>query len=898
MASTDWNISTDIYDIVNSVNNVKKRYLPDEDETTLALGVFGFLTDTESKKIQTSTIMTGELGNEMFPLRSKLTKNVLTHAIYNNIHDINAVPAHMTINMGIKIDDLNRYMEYDRFVIDHMCPIFVGKDYEFHFDYDIVIQRSYVGNEDTISQGYIYSAHYDMSEKNNISNITVAYLKQPFVMQLGNYNYLIFQALARQVTIEETIDKIIVDSIIANKTYTFTFENQIADFDVYVTDNGKETRLTPILYGSRTEGIENYCWYLFISDDTIRITFDSKSYIPGLNSDIYIKAKTTLGAGGNFRYKKVDETAQGFYVDISSDRYNYNKITCYMVAVTDSVDGTDRKTKAQLQKLIPKAALSRGSITTETDVENYFNLIDSDYNRLVMQKKVDNQLSRIWYGYFVLKDEEMNVIPSNTIKIQFNTEDERMYLCEDGRYVLPAGTMLLYDSETLTGTIIDESEIPELYTDEYFNERYYYYMTVYNLILNPDPLYAAFYLTITNIDQFFNFSWVNENSVMQFVANRCHFERNLLTDQNEYKFTFNIAQSIPQDYELYVEEEVQEKDPVTGDIIDKTIITNNMKTILVLYKNDGPYRWVEGKLTNFDFSNYISSWEFILETDNGLDNMNNIKILDLHPAGFDASNINYGYFDANTKAVVYILGKFKDGENGRYDLDEIAPGMEGYTVTNIYEVNSGLDFFENFTNVLDTKVLASEDDGYAYSVTGVPVVGLHYMDTEEHATYLIDAIKDKKAYIDYCLILLENSMNVDFKFFNTYGPSLTYSIGDKQETMINHVDLCMKFRVKLKNNSDIYTRDQIIMDIKAYVEDLYNTGDLDVPALITQLMNNYKEKIKYVEFMNYNNFWLGVQHIEKLDVDDPHIVPEFLNIRNRYNIEGDLEPCIDMEIVK
>ena len=77
MASTDWNISTDIYDIVNSVNNVKKRYLPDEDETTLALGVFGFLTDTESKKIQTSTIMTGELGNEMFPLRSKRGKKLL-----------------------------------------------------------------------------------------------------------------------------------------------------------------------------------------------------------------------------------------------------------------------------------------------------------------------------------------------------------------------------------------------------------------------------------------------------------------------------------------------------------------------------------------------------------------------------------------------------------------------------------------------------------------------------------------------------------------------------------------------------------------------------------------------------------------------------------------------------
>ena len=75
--ATDWTINSDIYDIMQSIKNVQKRYIEDEDETTLSLGVFGFIADTEAKKIQTSTILTGQLGNEMFATRAKLTKNVL-----------------------------------------------------------------------------------------------------------------------------------------------------------------------------------------------------------------------------------------------------------------------------------------------------------------------------------------------------------------------------------------------------------------------------------------------------------------------------------------------------------------------------------------------------------------------------------------------------------------------------------------------------------------------------------------------------------------------------------------------------------------------------------------------------------------------------------------------------
>lgn len=887
--TTAWNINTDIYGITDSLNELKKRYIEDEDETTLSLGIFGYVTDTEAKKIQSSVIMTGELGNEMFPTKAKLSKNVLAHAIYCNIEDINAIPSTMTLNIGIKVRDFEKYMQGNRFTFDHSYPIFIG-EYEFHFDYDIIIIRS-----ETINNTYVYSAHYDMSDENRLSDITDPYLKQPFTLKIGNDDFIVFQSLIRQITIEETTDRISKESIIDNKTYTFEFENQIADFDVYVTDNDKTTRLKPIPYGSSVENEQNYCWYLFITDNTIRISFDNKSYIPGLNSEIYIKAYTTLGANSNFNYKKIDEFYDGFYVELQSEKYNYDRIVCYAVPTTDATGGRDRKTTESLQNLIPKAALSRGSITTETDVSNYFNLIDDDTNRLKMQKKVDNQIERLWYSYFLLKDEDNNIIPTNSIDMKINVSDFSTVsvLGDNKRHILPAGTIIRYDAESKIGEIIDESEVPALFSDEYFSSQYYYYMTIYNTILNEDPLYAAFYLTISNKDSFFCFNYVNEEVDMQFIATRCNFQRNLLVDQQIYKFTFSIAQSISADVGLYAIDTVEETDK-EGKIIKNTVITNNMKCILVLYDEDTPYRWVEANLVDYDSNRFKSDWNLELTTDNVMDDRNRLKINNLHVSGSTATN--YGFFDANTKAKLYILAKFSDGEYGRGDLDSIAPGFDGWSLTNVYSVNNGLDFFENFTTVLASRVEVDDNTDNIYSVSKVPVVGLHYMDDMERSDYLIKAIDEKKAYIDYCLKLLENSIGIDFKFFNTYGPSVIYTIGDKKETPIGHVDITLKFRASLKPTADVYTKDELIKEIKSYIENLYGNDDWHAPNMINDIYSKFADRLNYLEFMNYNDFWLGVQHIIMNTPDDPTVVPEFINVRNRYNITGNIEPCIDIEI--
>ena len=886
--TSEWNISADIYDIVGSLDNLKQRYIEDEDETTLALGMFGFLTDTEAKKIQTAVIMTGELGNEMFPQRAKLDKNITTHAMYCNVSDLNAEPAHAIINLAIKQSDLDLYMRDNKFVFDRTCPIYIG-EYEFHLDYDIVLSRT----KPNPKSDWFYSARYDMTNPNHLSNITNPYLKQPYTINFNNHTYVFMQCLVRQVTIETTVDKMITASIIDNKSYTFSFENQLADFDVYVTEPGRETvRLKPLVYGTPVEaGVTDYCWYLYMNDNNIRIGFDPASFLPGLNAEIKIVAQTTLGSEGNFRYKTEDDEA-GFYVDFESSLYNYKKITCYVRCATDATDGTDKKSTEELRNLIPKMAMSRGYITTETDLNNYFNLISNEDNILKLQKKVDNQLNRIWYCYLLMKDEVGNVIPTNTINIKVDTVSGYSVKCDEveGRYVIPAGTVFKYDRSLGYAVPIPESSVPELYSKEYFDQdNIYYYRTLLNIVINCNPLYAAYYMTICNTDGYFEYNYVNPNMFMGFVANTFHFERNLLSKKDEYRFTFNMQQSILEDFGLYVKENDDNGER----------IVNNMKAYLVIYKENEPYRYAEAQLKEYDETEFLSSWEVVMRTDDKFDIDNNIKLLDLYEVGYNT--VNYGYFPDNCRAELFIYGKFDEGSYGRYDADKIIPGLDGYTLINKYTVNEGLQFINNFSKIMNTRVRANTSEDLsiiAYDILGIPMIGEHYAITEDNISYFLNELLIKKAYIDYCLIVLENNMDIDFKFFNTYGFSETYHIGDRDKTPLGDIDITMRFRLKLANSNDLQTKNEIIRYIKEYIEDLNELGDFHVPNLLHDIKCHFGDLIIYIEFMNFNDNRLGVNHIELKEVENIHTVPEFISVRNQWNADmSALEPCIDMEIV-
>ncbi len=889
--SSEWAISTDVYSIVDQLNKLKARYVDDVNETTLSLGIFGFIGDTEAKKIQTSVIMAGELGNEMFPARAKLNKNILAHAIYCNIEGINAVPAILTVNIAVKESDLDTYMENNQFIFQATNGIFI-RDKEFHLDYDVHLRRYLPSNRNT----YVYAASYDMTETNNISHIINSHIAQPIIANFNNERYVFFTVNIHQVSLANISDTLITDSIIDNKSYTFKFQDQLADFDVYIIDGDRKTRLTPLFYGSPIEaGMDRYCWYLYINDNTVRIEFDANSFTPGINSQIQILCRTTLGKEGNFVYSDTEEN--DIYCDFVSVYSKNKKVTCFVRCATPSENGTNRKSIDELKALIPKMAMSRGYITTETDLNNYFNLISTDDNIIQLQKKVDNQLQRVWYAYYLLKDDLENVIPTNTVNMKIDLSDtDVVHPSYDGRYLIPAGTTLLFDRSIGYAVPIPENTIPTPFSPEYFDNsaNKFYYRTIHDILLDTDPIYTSKYLSIVNYNSYFDYYYSNEKAYVGFSTMVNHFERKLLTDPDKYKFTFSIVQSINEDFGL-----------ITIDPDTKEMTGNKIKCFVVIFQNNVPYRYKECTAVSYSYGPGLdfadgTDWEVEFTASGDFDSNNKIELTDLTEIG--TTNSVPGYFVNNCEAYLYIAAELDEVyEDEDHLLYEIVPGLQNYSLLEVYKIEGGMNFYHNFSSMMSNKIVrCSSPDGnnVRYDIYTMPVVGYHYFQNEDKVAYLVNQLVSKKNYIDYCLRLVENNMDIDFKFFNTYGYSETYTIGDHEETSIGNVALSSRWRLKLSQQSDSQTRDQILLYIKAYFENLNRDKEIHIPNLLHDIKEEFNDEIIYIEFMNYNDFRLGINHIELRYIDDPHIVPEFVNVRNDLAKDGiTLKPCIEIEIV-
>lgn len=861
-------MNTDIYDIIDTVNDLQKDMMEDQDEETLSIGLLGYMASVQSMQIQNSIITASELGNEIFPYKAKFEKNIVAHAITQNITNINAQPAIMSIMIGINKTDLEDQFQNDIFRFDRESKIFVNS-IEFHFQYDIVLSRT-LG----INNQYTYSARYDMSLKNPLSKITNPYLKTPFIQTYGGVEYLFIYCDIIQVKLNSVQSKIISSTPIENKVFEFSYAEQLAGFNIKVTENEKTTYLTPVFEGIGVDQtLTDFCYYSFIDLNNIRVTFDSISYVPQMNAVVEAEVWTTLGTEGNFSYSK------NFSAMISSSNYNYKNVPVRIMIGSDSEGGMDKKSIDELRKLIPKEALSRGSLSNTTSLQNYFNMINTDENKLDIYPKTDNQFERSYYAYLVLKDQYNNVIPTNTVDIrlnkdQFQTKDNR-------KYTLLPGTCVYLDKETGIGQVIeDEERISELVVDD--KETFIYALPLM-MIMTDDPLYISYYSTIINYAAYLDFTYINYNAPIQFVAPSITWKRNLIQDRNKYKLNIPFTQNIMADLRL------MEFDSVTNELLQ-----NNIRVFIVIYNKDDsiPYRYAEATLGTYHYKQYYFEYNLELETTDQIDDKNRIKINGVKIPG--TNNTAYGYMTSDVTMKIYICGRFGNGtEYGRYDLDDIVPDLNDYTVCNMFTVNNGISFYNSYTDIITSTashVRYQNNGNYenGYMIKSVPLVRYSYIDDEDCIQNFISELDYKKAYIDNALYILENNFKIDFKLYNTYGPSRIYSLDEEGLQKVSRVNLTLNFRLKLIQSTDSYTVGYIIKDIKDILEDLNDISSLHIPNLITEITTNYRNAIEYFEFLGINDYGPGVQHLYKNNINEVGVVPEFLTVHTNEDLTPDI----------
>lgn len=884
-------INTDIYNMSQVLLDVQKEYFEEETQDTLALGVYGFINAVCSKMMQTSIKVASEMSNEIFPTKARLEKNIITHAITNNITDINAVPANIEILLCLLESDFNELLteqNLDQIVIDKNCKFFIG-EYEYHLDYDMIVSKNILANNVSV-----YTARYHMPTRNILSNVEVPYLASPYVVTDNSDTYIFISCHLRQVEQYTLHNKLITNDNIDNKTYEFEFENQLASFDVYVKEAGSTIHLVPIFEGSNTEGVLNYCWYTYIDSTTIRVKFDSASYMPRINAEIETDIKTTQGEKCNFVFKEdIIATIE------DTDRYKYNSMQIAIRTISDSKDGQDKKSISELRRIFPKEALSRGSLINMADLNNYFNILNSRTNRMLFIEKIHNQFERTFYSYILIKDTMNNIVPTNTIDIMVKESEFDLIINPNNsdlkQYSFKQNSHVGYRKNTSGEWIGELMKDP---TPEELADYEFIYTIPFKATINHSGPLMSYYMTTMDDTYKLIFSYINDNTPLQFICSTVKWTRDIIKDSDKYILTIDLKQNIDVDMNILTEVETE----------DGTVIESSLKVLAIIYDDaDNPYRYMIADLDDYSTDDgYVFTYKFKFNTPDVINEDNCIRIDNTYIPMSEPVE-QYGYFQQNIKVDIYVLNKFKDEDGnpelyGIDDLDKyILPSeLEGYSITNKYSVLNGLTFFDNYSGIISTVVTPeniydeeTEEVVPGFKLSGVPVIRYSYAQNSRNIINFINSIKIRKAYIDEALKIIENQFGIDFKFYNTYGPARIYSVTDNRHSKLNKVNISLNFNLSVKKSSDDYTREYILKHIKDYIENLDRSESIHIPNLISDITRTYINSINYIEFRGFNGYTADYQHLYYPNEDTIDTIPEFVCI----NTLHDGRPDINIKIV-
>jgi hypothetical protein len=159
-----------------------------------------------------------------------------------------------------------------------------------------------------------------------------------------------------------------------------------------------------------------------------------------------------------------------------------------------------------------------------------------------------------------------------------------------------------------------------------------------------------------------------------------------------------------------------------------------------------------------------------------------------------------------------------------------------------------------------------------------------WLDTEEKIQEFFMLVDYRRRYIQQSLYLLEDSFGINFKLYNTYGPSSSWNID--RTSNIDRVNISLIFEIKFATRTEVVLLPEITQVIKDYIEDFNSTDKaIHMPNLITYVKNLYTDSIEYIKFVGLNNYtdslWQSIYQNPKLKDDYfsyTQTVPEFINI--------------------
>lgn len=537
------------------IENIAPNYFKMDNINNYRVGIFGYINEVMSTSMMDITNAINIARREFYPTTALYMQSFYKMAALQRValptttaaiaKAILVVPQNDIIENSTLMDD-----GVYKCVIDRTA-IINAEDKPFMLDYSIIILSKRKNGV------WTHTIHYDTTYINEVANSKSSkYIANKIVNNNGE-NFILMSVNLRQVKLTSKSEPIIRDGSIETLTLTFNYEGNLSHFDVFYTENPEETKeiqLKKILYGGLMSE-SPFCYYKLVNSSTIQIIFPVNPYFsPKVDSEIRVDIYTSLGNLGEFKVFNGELSCE-----MKSDKYPYNaNLTLTGIIDGSSHGASDSPTTDEFRDAILMAYATNNTITTENDLQFYFDSkFKSDKNKVVFRKKRDDDYSRLYGAYFLLKDDNENVIPTNSLTINCDTSDLDSFNESSNRAIILPGSIFEYNDDmngktNYTLKIIHDVSLGDDLSRFDDNSRF--------LFTNPFLIEMAleqstigFYYNSINENRSLEYSYVNDNSLMQFIGSNLFIKRNALCGEDFYQFQITISPSSDLEAEGIVE---------------------------------------------------------------------------------------------------------------------------------------------------------------------------------------------------------------------------------------------------------------------------------------------------------------------------------------------------------
>ena len=412
------------------------------------VGVFGYVNEVMGEATEDAFNTVAIARREFYPITAQFTSSLYAMATLQNITIPLTSPAVCKAILVIPQSEIIEYSNDDdkdglyECTIDNTLKIFAG-DLQFMLDYPIKI----LSRRNPANNTWTHTVHYDISVKNSLNTSEQRYISNKVIKENGVNYVALFIDCIRQLEMTEFTNVVVKDTVLDTVTMDIDFDGNLANFEVFYKENSnsEERQLEKAMVNAAMPATP-FVNYELVNPQKLRLTFTYNGIngtIPQFNSEIITRVYTSQGSSGNFNRYTEDLVCSS-----DSEEYRYNSnMTILGIASGSATGGADQAITEEFRRKVLKAYATNETITTEKDLQLYFDDIADDINgvNILFKKKRDDVFIRLFGAYGVYKDDNNNIIPTNTLKMICTKSNLVDDLTETGtRFVIPTGTIFKY----------------------------------------------------------------------------------------------------------------------------------------------------------------------------------------------------------------------------------------------------------------------------------------------------------------------------------------------------------------------------------------------------------------------------------------------------------------------